>query len=103
MKPGTYITQIYCRNQQCNARECEVVTKYHGDNPEPEIWHCPSCGAEAVVHWRRDLMEHAKHELQEALGRVNAYLYARDQKTGAVPVNILCLREAPDSWRWVSP
>jgi hypothetical protein len=97
----TYVIEIYCHNTDCNVRHCEIVTKDFGDNPEPKTWHCPGCGHEATVHWRRDLVEHEREELCSAIGRVNAALYTRDQKDvpASVPANILMLDSLPDSWK----
>lgn len=94
----TFIIQIYCRNTDCNVRECDIVVKNHGDYPEPTTWRCPGCGKQATVHWRQDLAAHQRQELIDAIGRVNMALYERD-KSDCVPVNIMMLDSLPDSWK----
>jgi hypothetical protein len=56
----TYITEIYCESQKCNARESKVVTTDYGDNPEPKAWRCPACGTKAKVHWKLPLAAYEK-------------------------------------------
>jgi hypothetical protein len=95
----TYVTEIYCQKAGCNVRQCEIVTKDHGDNPEPVIWHCPACGSAAKVHWRHSLGDHERQELGRSIGKVNAALYLRDQRGGAVPGDVYKLNSLPDSWK----
>jgi hypothetical protein len=101
----TYVTEIYCGNRDCNARQSEVVTKDHGDNPEPRSWRCPACGATAKVHWRRNLAEHEKSELSLAIARVNVALYERDAvgDLPGSPADVLMLDKLPDSWKCARP
>lgn len=94
----SYVTQIYCENPQCNVRQSEIVTKDLGVAPEPESWRCPACGQKAKVHWRRDMPHHHKIELANALGRVNAALYRRDNGP-AYPLSVAALAELPDAWK----
>ena len=96
----TYITEIYCQNTVCNVRQCEIVTKDY-DGPDPASWKCPGCGGEATVHWRRDLQEDARHRLRDAIGVVNAALYAREHPDDFMgwPVGVLVLESLPESWK----
>jgi hypothetical protein len=103
MSGMSYVTEIYCENPQCNARQCEIVTKDHGDVPEPTSWRCPACGRPAKVHWRRDAPSHRRIELARALGRVNAALYRRDRNGCGYPISALALSELPNSWKAVTP
>lgn len=99
----TYITQIYCQSADCNVREVEVMTKDHGNQPEPEKWRCPGCGKPAKLHWRRTLVEHERIEAQNAIGRVNSALYVRDSvgegELAAIPLNVFALDKLPESWK----
>ena len=87
-------------------RQIEVVTKDHGDQPEPENWRCPGCGRPAKVHWRRTLAEHEENELSNSIARVNVALYVREHaKPGdpatAYPASVLSLKQLPDAWKCV--
>jgi hypothetical protein len=104
----TYVTEIYCENTDCNARQSTVFTKDYGDNPEPTVWRCPACGKQAKVHWKISLRAYEERQLAFAIGRVNEALYvreaSRDLKVGdliAVRASIGALQELPDSWKCV--
>lgn len=100
----TYITQIYCENSNCNVREVEVLTKDHGDQPEPLVWSCPGCGMLAKLHWRRTLLQHSEIELNVSIGRVNAALYGRDYPEDiGVPASVAMLKSLPEAWKAQKP
>jgi hypothetical protein len=103
----TYITEIYCQNEDCNVRQSQVTTKDYGDQPEPTAWRCPGCGQKAKVHWRRTSREHERIKVRDAIGLVNAELYAREHvKPGDLvcyPLDVLALDTLPDSWKCQAP
>src|SRR5215813_10793665 len=103
----TYMTEIYCENINCNARQSRVYTKDHGDNPEPTVWHCPACGKPAKVHWRRTGLEHQFEENRLAVGLVNVQLYVRDTakpgEPAPFPMGLILLKDPPASWKWQWP
>lgn len=45
------IAEIYCPNEDCSVRSCEVLVKLLGPTfpkqPDDDLWKCPGCGGAA--------------------------------------------------------
>ena len=45
------ITELYCPNEHCVARNIEIVSKHPNDEDMPTEWKCPACGLACKFNW----------------------------------------------------